>query len=79
MLGFPAVEAVFVVGALGVNFRPRQEFAEQSDAGIFKSFGGAFKAFEDMMRIRPTSCFWLAASCLWRASAGGVAAGESAR
>ena len=47
MLGFPEAESVFVGGALGVNFRPSQEFAEQSDAGMFEGFGGAFKAFEE--------------------------------
>ena len=46
-LAFPAMEAVFVAVALGVNFRPRQEFAEQANAGMFKGFGGAFKAFEE--------------------------------
>lgn len=44
MLAFPALKAAFVAAALGVNFRPSQEFAEQADAGMFKGFGGAFKA-----------------------------------
>ena len=55
-LGFPAVESVFVRGALGVNFRPSQEFAEQSDARIFEGFGGSFKAF-DLSDLGRDLCF----------------------